>query len=134
MNSGFGAFDFRLSGFGILFWIMFLAVFGIIIVILVKNLKQWNKNNHSPRLTVEATVVSRRQNVSHHNTANAGDITGAHGYATTSSTTYYATFQVESGDRMELSIPGSQYGMLAEGDRGRLSFQGTRFLNFERYY
>jgi hypothetical protein len=118
--------------FLLLFGAIFLLVVTVFIVILVKNLKQQRVNNNSPRLTVEATVVSRRQNVSHHNTANAGDITGAHGYTTTSSTTYYATFQVESGDRMELAIPGSQYGMLAEGDRGRLSFQGTRFLNFER--
>ena len=48
------------------------------------------------------------------------------------STTYYATFQVESGDRMELRLSGAEYGMLAEGDRGRLTFQGTRYLSFER--
>ena len=52
--------------------------------------------------------------------------------AVTSSTTYYATFQVESGDRMELRLSGAEYGMLAEGDRGRLTFQGTRYLSFER--
>ena len=119
--------------FLLLFGAIFLLVVTVFIVILVKNLKQHRVNNNSPRLTVEATVVSRRQDVSHHNTANAGDITGAHGYTTTSSTTYYATFQVESGDRMELAIPGSQYGYLTEGDTGRLTFQGTRFLNFERH-
>lgn len=48
------------------------------------------------------------------------------------STRHYATFQVESGDRMEFSITGREYGMLAEGDRGRLTFQGTRYLGFER--
>ncbi len=42
------------------------------------------------------------------------------------------TFQVESGDRMEFSVTGSEYGMLAEGDTGKLSFQGTRYLSFER--
>ena len=47
-----------------------------------------------------------------------------------SSTWYYATFQVESGDRMELSIPDRDYGYLVEGDRGSLAFQGTRFLSF----
>lgn len=50
----------------------------------------------------------------------------------TSSTSYYATFQVESGDRMELPVSGEQYGMLAEGDMGKLTFQGTHFLSFER--
>lgn len=49
-----------------------------------------------------------------------------------SSSSYYVTFQVESGDRMELSIRGSGYGMLAEGDVGMLSFQGTRYLGYER--
>ena len=47
-------------------------------------------------------------------------------------TTYYATFQVESGDRMELEVDGSDYGMLVEGDIGKLMFQGTRYLGFER--
>ncbi len=116
----------------IIFGVIFVLVFSIFIVILVKNIKQWHTNNQSPRLTVDAVVVTKRHDVSHSSSANAGDITGAHGYTTSSFTTYYATFQVESGDRMELAIPGSQYGMLAEGDRGRLSFQGTRFLSFER--
>ena len=44
----------------------------------------------------------------------------------------YVTFEVESGDRMEMNVRGSEYGMLAEGDVGKLTFQGTRYLNFER--
>ena len=67
-----------------------------------------------------------------HRFANNGDITGAHGYYSTSSTSYYVTFQVESGDRMELCVDGTEYGMLAEGDCGKLTFQGTRYLGFER--
>ncbi len=45
---------------------------------------------------------------------------------------YYATFQVESGDRMEFQVQDTDYGLLVEGDRGKLTFQGTRFLGFER--
>ena len=41
-----------------------------------------------------------------------------------------ATFQVESGDRMEFSVSGREYGLLVEGDTGRLTFQGTRSLGF----
>jgi hypothetical protein len=33
---------------------------------------------------------------------------------------------------MELQVDGSEYGMLVEGDQGRLTFQGTRYLGFER--
>lgn len=120
------------SSFSVIFYVMFALVIGIFIAAVVRLFLRWHKNNNSPRLTVEAVVVSRRQEVTHHNTANAGDITGAHGYSTSSFTSYYATFQVESGDRLELNIPSGQYGYLAEGDRGRLTFQGTRFLSFER--
>ena len=118
--------------FEIFFMVMFIAVFGLIIVNIVSGVGEWNKNNHSPRLTVEATVVSKRLDVSHHQHGNAGDETGAHGYTTTSSTTYYVTFQVESGDRMEFHVNGSEYGMLVEGDRGKLNFQGSRYLGFVR--
>ena len=122
-------------GFGMgfdMFSVMFFLIFGIVIVMFivtaVKGIGTWHKNNNSPRLTVEATVVSKRQNtdVHHHNT---GDHGAMH---TTTSTTYYVTFQVASGDRMELHVGGREYGMLAEGDFGELTFQGTRYLGFER--
>ena len=118
--------------FSILFPLVFLFVLGMILFTVVSDLRRWRKNNASPRLTVPATVVAKRMNVSRHHTANAGDMTGAHGYTSTSATTYYVTFQVESGDRMEFHVPGNEYGLLAEGDAGRLSFQGTRYLSFER--
>ena len=118
--------------FAVLFGIVFVLAIGIILVGLLRGLSTWNKNNNSPRLTVTAKIVSKRMSVSHHRHANAGDATGAHGYSTSSSTWYYVTFEVESGDRMELSITGPEYGMLAEGDMGKLSFQGTRYLSFER--
>ena len=44
----------------------------------------------------------------------------------------FVTFQVKSGDRMELSVTGAEYGLLVEGDLGDLSFQGTRYLGFQR--
>ena len=119
---GFG-FDF----FEFIFPLVFLGIFGVFIFMAFKGISQWNKNNHSPRLTVEATVVAKRTNVSHHHNNHR---TGVHHSST--STSYYVTFQVESGDRMELHVAGHEYGMLIEGDKGKLSFQGTRYLGFER--
>lgn len=118
--------------FGIVFMIAFFGVAAIIVITVVKGIGTWNRNNNSPRLTVPAVIVSKRTEVSHHRHANAGDISGAHGHHTTASTQYYITFQFDSGDRMEFSVRGSEYGMLAEGDAGSLSFQGTRYLDFER--
>ena len=106
----------------LLFPLMFLLVMGVFVVTFVKIIGTWHKNNNSPRLTVPAKVVTKRTNVSHHR----------HNHHTHHSTTYYVTFQVDSGDRMELHITGQEYGMLAEGDTGNLTFQGTRYLGFDR--
>ena len=121
-------------GFGMmetLFPIMFFLIFGVIVVMIlitvVRGLSQWHINNESPVLTVEAEVVAKRADVSHNS---HHDANGMDHYST--STTYYATFQVESGDRIELHVPDREYGMLVEGDRGRLTFQGTRYQGFER--
>ena len=115
-----------------LFPIMFILIFIIIVFTFVKGIATWFKNNNSPRLTVSARIVAKRQNTTRNNQPNAGDISGAHGFHTISSTSYYVTFQVDSGDRMELSVSGSEYGVLAEGDKGQLTFQGTRYLTFDR--
>ena len=112
--------------------IVFVVVIVTFLVNAAKGISQWNKNNNAPRLTVPASVVAKRADVSHHRHANAGDASGTHGFHTTTSTSYYVTFQVDSGDRMEFHVSGSEYGMLIEGDRGSLSFQGTRYLGFER--
>ena len=114
---------FQLSN--LVFSLVFLIVIVTMAVMLVKSLLTWNKNNHSPRLTVQASVVSKRASVSHHH--HGGDMPHH-----TTSTSYYATFEVESGDRMELRLSGSEYGLLAEGDQGKLTFQGTRYLGFVR--
>ena len=112
------------GGFGIMFTIVFLLILGVFLVTIVGGIKQWNKNNHSPRLTVPATVIAKRTNVSHHHR-------GADHHHH-SSTSYYVTFQVDSGDRMELPMTGPEFGLLIEGDRGNLTFQGTRYLGFTR--
>ena len=123
MNMMFDLFD-------LIFPVMFLLIFGMILFTFISGIRTWNKNNNSPRLTVSARIVAKRQNTTYHNQPNAGDTSGAHGYHTTSSTTYYVTFQVESGDRIEMSVSGSEYGKLTEGDEGKLTFQGTRYLQF----
>ena len=122
MGFGFG-FDL----FGIMFTLAFMLIFGMILFTIFSGIRQWNRNNHSPRLTVPATVVSKRANTSHHHHHGTD-----HMHHSSTSTSYYVTFQVESGDRMELHLAGHEYGLLVEGDRGMLTFQGTRYLGFER--
>ena len=131
MKMGFGFNGFKLiPGF---ITIMACIIFAIVIYVFIQAIRQWHYNNQQPRLTVEATAVAKRTDVTSSSSPVAGDASGAHGFTSSSSTWYYVTFEVESGDRMEFSVNGSEYGMIAEGDQGRLSFQGTRFLSFERY-
>ena len=95
---------------------IFIIIFGLIIFSIVSSIKQGIKNNNSPLLTVPAEVASKRIHVQGDN----------------SHTTYYVTFEVQSGDRMEIIVKGEEYGMLVEQDLGLLSFQGTRYISFER--
>ena len=120
-------FGFGFDMFGIMFTLVFVLVIGVFVATAVKGIGEWSKNNNSPRLTVPATVVAKRTNVTRHR---HGGVNGHHHHHT--STTYYVTFQVESGDRMELHMDGCEYGLLIEGDTGKLTFQGTRYLGFER--
>ena len=113
--------------FELIFILIFVIVIGMFVFFAVSGLRQWNKNNNSPKLTVEAQVVTKRTSVTHHHDMDNAAMSHT-------STSHYVTFQVESGDRMELHVSGHEYGMLAEGDYGRLTFQGTRYLGFERRY
>jgi len=122
--------DFMFNVFPVFFVIVFVLVIGGFIFAAATGIKQWSHNNSQPRLTVAAKVVSKRQNVSHHSHNNGDNMAPSH----STSTSYYVTFEVESGDRMELHVNGNEYGMLAEGDKGKLTFQGTRYLGFERSF
>lgn len=117
MDDG-GFFSFFETGFPIIFGIIFILVTGTFIFIIFKNISQWSHNNKQPRLNVIAKVVTKRAE-----SRRSDD---------SSTTWYYATFEMESGDRMEVALSGKEYGMLAEGDVGNLTFQGTRYLGFER--
>ncbi len=105
--------------FNIMFTLVPLMMAAIIGYTIITGILRWNKNNHAPRLTVPATIVAKRS----HRTRNSN--MAGH-------SSYYVTFQFESGDRLELKMAGTEFGLLVEGDRGELTFQGTRYLEFKR--
>lgn len=115
------------DAFSILFFIAFLFVFSMFVLAGLKAITEWNKNNNSPKLTVDATVIKKRNQVSN------SDYLDHNGMVhTTSSITYYVTFQVERGDQIKMRLSRNEYIMLAEGDYGKLTFQGTRYISFEK--
>lgn len=105
--------------------LIFLTTTAIIIYGIVTAVSQRRRDRRSPRLNVAATVVAKRTHTSVQH--RAGD-----GFSAMRTTHYYATFEFDSRDRMELSVPYDQYGYLAEGDRGILQFQGSQFIGFVR--
>ena len=120
---GGGSGDFMFSAMPVFMGIFFIIFFGIIIFSVVKGIMQWNSNNNSPLATAEVKVTSKRGEVSHHHSEDHH----------TSSTYYYVTFELTSGERIELEVNGKEYGMISEGDRGILTYQGTRYKGFQRH-
>nr|WP_245339028.1 DUF2500 domain-containing protein [Paenibacillus shirakamiensis] len=101
-----------------------MVVVGVLLASVSGAFFRWLHNHNQPVLHVDSIVKSRRTAVSQHHDPES--------HAHHSSTTYYLTFEVESGSRMEFQVQGSEYGQLAEGDEGKLTFQGTRYLGFQR--
>jgi hypothetical protein len=103
------------------FFFAFFIIWAIVFIsIIVRGIAEWSSNNASPRLSVQATIVAKRSHAHHHQNGHTHS--------------YHITFEVESGDRMELRVPHNEFGLLVEGDVGTLTFQGTRYLSFERQY
>ena len=107
--------------FLILITLMFLAVLGaiVLVVIVAKGAQARQADRLAPRLRVEAMVVDKRTEIS--GTADARSFQR-----------YFVTFQFPDGNRAELSVTGPESGLLTPGDRGVLEWQGTRFVGFAR--
>lgn len=127
MGFGFG-FQLMDTVFPLLFLIVFIFILSMIIGSFVSGAKRKHKNDQSPRVTADAKVVSKRMQVGQ-NRQSSGDNDMMRSYTYSK---YFVTFEFESGDRLELPVDGSDYGLLVEGDTGKLSFQGTRYLGFQR--
>ena len=121
MDTGFSFFEDLLP---IFFGLIFIIILVVFITRAVKGVSEWSKNEQSPQLSVPVVVKSKRTNVSHHHHGN-----DHHGHT---STTYYATFEFDSSDRQEFRLSAREYGLIAENDLGILTFQGSRYLGFER--
>ncbi len=132
MNFGrcFWLFD---SLFPVFFLVVFVLVIGTFLYVLISGLVRFFKNQASPRLVVVAKVVSKRTEVrsglgqTHHHRTSHYHHSHYHTF-----TRYFVTFELEDRERIELQVTGSDYGLIAQGDQGRLTYQGTRFQGFDR--
>ena len=97
--------------------VVVLAVFATVII---KGVGAWSRNNASPVVTTMARVVTKRS-----------ESYGGSGESR-ARTAYFATFETPAGERFELPVPARESGLIAEGDAGELTYQGTRFKGFTR--
>lgn len=97
---------------------IFIGIVALIIIIqVVKETASYANSKAQPIVPVDAKVIEKRNYVSG----------GEHTH-----TTYYATFELENGSRMEFKIPRDEVGLLIEGDKGVLEFQGDLYCSFKR--
>ncbi|MER0124106.1 DUF2500 domain-containing protein [Streptococcus sp. ZJ93] len=103
--------------FSVWFLLVFTIIVGIFLWRLVKSLVEALRNNAAPKEVFPAKLIGKRTDM-HRNQ-------GAY-------TDYYVTFALDNGERREFRVSRQVYALSAEGDKGELTVQGTRFLDFKR--
>ena len=114
-----GPVDAMLSGIPAMIGLMFAAILVLFVFRLIQGAQRFAQNSTQPERDVTVRVVGRRTQ-----TTGGGE--------SPVTTTYHATFEMSDGERLELKVPHHEYGLLVEGDQGRLTHQGTWFRGFER--
>ncbi|MHA6485036.1 DUF2500 domain-containing protein [Paenibacillus sp. strain BS8-2] len=100
--------------------LIFTFVVGGFLYVFIRGIRIWTSNNASDVYTRSVTVVDKRTEV----WGGSGD--------SSANTNYYVTFQLDDTTRLELQLRGDRYGLIVVGDRGQLTYQGTRFKEFQR--
>ncbi|HCJ57798.1 DUF2500 domain-containing protein [Lutispora sp.] len=112
--------NFMFDAMPIIVIVFFIIITGAILFSVGGAVKEHFRNNSMEEITIPARIMSKRTHV----WGGSGN-SSAH-------TSYYMTFEDESGGRTEFSVSSSIYSMHAEGDTGMLTHQGTRLIHFER--
>lgn len=108
------------------FMILFIVVIGVMVAYV---LFRWLKDRSSPKITTMAKIISKETNKVRHRSKRVAGI----GRRTTYSDEYYITFQLDAGNTLQLFIrTEAEYERLHEGDKGKLTFQGKRYIGFEK--
>jgi hypothetical protein len=102
--------------------IPFIIIF-IVLRIIATSVGSSGGMSMGPKRTVQAMIVAKRMNCSQHH--HGAEIIDDH-----DPTTYHVTFQIDKGPRIELQVKESQYDLLYDGDRGKLTYKGKRFIRF----
>ena len=116
------------QGFGLVtsvFWIIGGLIAAVILCSAVYALYVWNKNNHAPVKTAEVEVYTKRQDFSRFRHS-----IGTFGHYHSMYVRYFVTFMTANDGPVKLKVKSRDFDLLREGEKGTLTFQGTRYLGF----
>ena len=113
-----------MDAFLVIFFVVFAGIFIFVFAMVFKSVSnsitERRYNDSQPILTKAVKIKGKRTELS-----GGGD----HPV----STSYYTTFEFnEDKKRLELEVSDEDYGLMAEGDSGKLIFQGRRYQQFQR--
>jgi hypothetical protein len=80
----------------------------------------------TPKRTVDAMIVKKRLSCDRHHH-------GVEVFTNHEQTNYFITFQLDRNNRIELQVKESQYDLLFDGERGKLTYRGKRLIRFREY-
>ena len=109
-----------------LFFLFLIASIGIL-TMMFNNGPVLTYNSSKPVLTVEGRIISKRFKT-FQDTQNFGDMIPSYNYLAM----YYVTFELEDKEQLEFCVSANEYEEFNEGDTGKLSYQGNKYLGFER--
>lgn len=87
-----------------------LAIVGIICIVDANTIICWFKNNRAPVHIIGASILTKELNENK----------------------YYVCFGLEDGGIKRFLVDSYVYLSLIEGEKGILTYQGTRFIRYER--
>lgn len=98
---------------------------GLILYLIIRGVKEWRKNNQAKILDLNAKVVSKRTETT--------PVVAGQNQAASMITSHFITFEFDNKNRIELNVLPKLANKIAVNDCGVLTYQRTRFLNFQPY-
>ena len=112
--------------------IMLVLIIAIFTAIFFRCIFEWTINKCSAMESVDAFVVAKQQGMIQQQIPNAGDATGGHGFTLQEQPWYKITFRMTDSTEKEFNVDDQSFRELKEGEKGILTYQGTRYLGFKK--
>ena len=121
-----------MKGFDLQMEIMIVLIIAIFTAIFFRCIFEWTINKCSAMESVDAFVVAKQQGMIQQQIPNAGDATGGHGFTLQEQPWYKITFRMTDSTEKEFNVDNQSFRELKEGEKGILTYQGTRYLGFKK--